>query len=94
MPLFGGKPREIKALDQHVMAARVALNMYDSMPAGQREQALATAPADILEATQKAKAAGHGDAARQLLTQAKAKAPNSSVAVRWPEFIDGALAAL
>jgi hypothetical protein len=94
MPLFGGKPRQIKALDQSIMAARIALNLFDSMPPAQQERALATAPTDIRESTERAAAAGHGDAARKVLVEERAKAPTSSVADRWPVFIDHALAAV
>lgn len=89
-----GKSREIKALDRSILAARMALNMYDQLPADKQQNALKVAPQDIHEAARKASAAGRADAAREMLTAAKAKPLTSSIADKWPEFIDGALSGL
>jgi hypothetical protein len=72
----------------------MVLNMYDKLPADKQERALRTAPADIRESAEKAKVAGQSDAARQMLTEARAKPVTSSVADQWPTFIDGALSLL
>lgn len=93
MGLFG-KPRTIKKLDMEIMAARVALSMIDKLPPDHQQRVLATAPQEIAQAAKAAAVAGQGEAARTLLAGARAKAPSSSAADRWPEMIDVAIAAI
>ncbi|HMS71740.1 MAG TPA: hypothetical protein PKB03_01780 [Baekduia sp.] len=93
MGLFG-KPRELKRLDERLVAGRIALSMIDRLPEDQQQRALATVPGDIVDAAGRAASAGHADGARAMLTKARETPPQSSAADRWPAIIDGALAEL
>lgn len=93
MALFG-KPRQVKKLDQEIAAARIALSMFDRLAPDHQQHLLATAPREIREAAATAAAAGESGLARKVLTDARARAPDSTVADRWPGIIDEALAAL
>lgn len=93
MGLFG-KPRKLKQLDHEVTAARIALSMFDRLPADKQQHVLVTAPREIRDAAMAAAGSGHAVAARDMLTEARAQAPKSSAAERWPGIVDSALAAL
>jgi hypothetical protein len=95
MGLFGkSKPREIKALDESIRTAQVALGLYDTLPAAQQASVLKDAPVDIKAATARAKSVGESQAAKELLVAAKGRTISSSVKSKWPEIIDEALATI
>ena len=89
-----GKPKQLKNLDYEVTAARIALSMYDTLPSEGKERVVAVAPREIRDAAVAAARAGHADAARQFLVDARTKPPSSSVSDQWAPAIDEALAAL
>jgi hypothetical protein len=95
MALPGRTPKELRDLDAQITAARVALSMAWALPPQQRKRAFETAPREVLAAAKAAAAAGHAEAARQLLAEAMRNPPaDGNLHDRWATAIGDATRSL
>jgi hypothetical protein len=87
-------PHQISKLGMEIAAARIALSMFDVLPATHAERVLDRARREIGQAAEAASGAGHAAAAREVVAAARERAPSSSVTDRWPTILDAALSRL
>lgn len=89
-----GKPKQVKKLEVQLISTQTIFKMFGQLPADKQEHVMQSSPRRVAEAVEAAVAAGHGQAARQMVELAASSVPAGATAEQWSQVMDQALAAL